>query len=173
MDRMGNNPESWKQLGDDKIDLNIMGKGFINLYYKEDVLDYDIELLKKKYYKIIEFDGNYLTTENELHFDLQDKLNFPDYYGKNWNALIDCLIDYEIDENGVTLVFRHLNNLDLTTTQNLLDIFADRARRKFIAGKKLLTLVQVDDPKFKIVQPIGAINRYLWNDKEWFEAGRL
>ena len=166
-----NSPE-WKQLRDKGIDLGIIGKGFISLYYNENVLNYDIDLLKIKKFKIIEFDGNFISNKNELHFDLQDKLNFPDYYGKNFDALNDCLIDYEIDEKGVVIVFRHLNNLDLKTIHILLDVFANQARRKFAIGAKLLILVQVDNPKFNIIEPIGAVNFYLWNDQEWFEADR-
>ncbi|MEK8181258.1 barstar family protein [Flavobacterium buctense] len=173
MENLENSPEKWKKLRDEKVDLGIMGKGFLSLYYKEDIINYDIDLLQKKKYKIVEFDCNDINSDIELHFALQGKQNFLDYVGENFAALDDCLIDYEIDNNGVVVVFRHLNNLDLESIYSLLDIFATHARRKFVIGQKLLVLIQVDNPKFKIIQPIGAVNFYLWNDKEWFEGERL
>lgn len=156
----------WKKLRDENIDKIIIGNGSVSLYYKETVLDYDIDLLAAKKYKIIEFDGNFLSNNEELHYDLQYKLDFPVYYGKNFDALNDCLYDYEIDENGTVIVFRNLNKLDLRSITHLLDIFAFQARRKFANGKKLLLLVQVDDKNFKVTEPIGSINLYLLNDIE-------
>ncbi len=173
MGNLENSPEKWKQFRDEKVDLGIMGKGFLSLYYKEEILNYDIDLLKKKKYKIIEFDCEEISNDIELHFALQAKQCFLDYVGESFSALDDCLIDYEIDENGVVIVFRHLNKLDIESVNILLDILATHARRKFVSGQKLLTLIQVDNPKFKITKPIGAVNFFLWNDKECFEGERL
>lgn len=36
-------------------------------------------------------DGKKFTSVDRLHEILQIKLDFPDYYGKNLNALWDCL----------------------------------------------------------------------------------
>jgi RNAse (barnase) inhibitor barstar len=166
-----NSPE-WKKHRDANIDLWIIGKGFISLYYNQDIIDYDIDLLEAKKYKIIEFDGDFITDKMELHFALEAKLQFPGYYGHNFHALNDCLGDYEVDVNGVVLVFRGLDNLDIETIHVLLDVFAHSARRKFAAGRKMLILVQVNNPRFNIKEPIGAVNFYLWNDKEWFEGNR-
>jgi len=173
MENLENSPQKWKQLRDKKIDLGIIGKGFISLYYKKEIINYDIDLLQRKRYNIVEFDCNNITSDIELHFALQGKQHFLDYMGKSFDALDDCLIDYEIDKNGVVVVFRHLNNLDMKTVHILLDTMVRHARRKFAVGQKLLILVQVDNPKFKIIEPIGAVNFYLWNDKEWFEGERL
>jgi RNAse (barnase) inhibitor barstar len=167
-----NQIEKYKQLRDDNIDLGIIAKGFVSLYYNDNVLNYDINLLVKKNYKILELQGKSITDESELLFDLQEKLKLPDYAFKNYDALDACLSDCEIDENGVVIVFRHLNEVGIETIHILLDILANHARRKFASGSKLLTLVQVDNPNFKIIEPIGAINFRLWNDKEWFEGDR-
>ncbi|WP_338812185.1 barstar family protein [Bernardetia sp. Wsw4-3y2] len=83
--------KKWQQIRDKNIDLNIISNGCVRLYHKESIMDYDIELLKDKNYEIIEFEGDFLSNKAELHYDLQHKLNFPDYYGKNFDALNDCL----------------------------------------------------------------------------------
>jgi ribonuclease inhibitor len=38
-------------------------------------------------------DGKKMITEDLLHNELKNKLNFPDYYGCNFDALYDCLTD--------------------------------------------------------------------------------
>ena len=41
----------------------------------------------------ITIDGNEITTRDELHSFLAEKLSFPDTYGRNLDALFDCLTD--------------------------------------------------------------------------------
>lgn len=40
-------------------------------------------------------DGNRCKTEASLHKELAAILRFPDYYGKNFDAMFDCLTDLE------------------------------------------------------------------------------
>jgi len=40
---------------------------------------------------IIYIDGKELTSEHSTHLILKEKLELPDYYGENLNALWDCL----------------------------------------------------------------------------------
>jgi RNAse (barnase) inhibitor barstar len=163
--------ERFREVRDNNRDLAILSHGGISFYRKTSVLEYDIDLLKKKNYKVIEFEGEFITNRQELHFDLKQKLEFPDYYGMNFDALVDCLIDYEVDENGVLIVFRNLNNLDSESIQILLDVFTGKIRRALTFRKHLILMVQVNDVKFKI-EPVGAINFWFWNDYEWFEDDR-
>ena len=43
-----NNSKNFQQLREENIDLGIIGKGFISLYYNENVINHDIDLLKNK-----------------------------------------------------------------------------------------------------------------------------
>lgn len=162
----------FKKLRDDRIDLAIIAKGGISLYYSPSIFDYDIQLLSAKGYKIIQFNDRVITTAKELHLDLQNKLGFPGYYGRNFDALNDCMRDYEITDIGDVLVFPKLDHLDSRSIYDLLDIFSLHCRRNIAIGKKLLILIQVDNPKFIVKEPIGSLNFWLWNDEEWFEADR-
>jgi RNAse (barnase) inhibitor barstar len=166
-----NNTKNGNQIEDNSIEISILRKGWTNLYWKEKVLNHDIELLKRLEYKIEDFNCTQIADEDELHTELQKKLNFPDYYGRNFNALNDCLSsDIDITEKGLVIVFRHLDKFNLKTIHTLLDVFVTNARQHFIFGKKLLILVQVDNPDF-IIEPVGAIGLY-WNDKEWLNKNR-
>jgi RNAse (barnase) inhibitor barstar len=162
----------FKKLRDEKLDLGILAKGGISLYYNLDVIDYDVQVLSSKGFKIIAFDDRIITTEKELHLDLQEKLGFPGYYGKGFDAMDDCMRDYEVISPGHVLVFKHLDHLDPRSIFHLLDVLALHSRRNIARGRKLLVLAQVDNPKFTVKEPLGALNFWLWNDQEWFEANR-
>lgn len=41
--------------------------------------------------KIIEIDFNSIQSSEELHALLKEKLDFPDFYGMNWNAFWDSI----------------------------------------------------------------------------------
>ena len=43
--------------------------------------------------KKVTINTNQLQTMEQIHEYLAEKLNFPDYYGKNLDALYDCLTD--------------------------------------------------------------------------------
>ncbi|WP_336127808.1 barstar family protein [Mesoflavibacter sp. CH_XMU1422-2] len=39
----------------------------------------------------LKIDGKKLTDWNSFHSEFKSKLNFPDYYGENMDAWIDCV----------------------------------------------------------------------------------
>jgi RNAse (barnase) inhibitor barstar len=105
-----------------------------------------------------------------MHAQLKEKLDFPDYYGENFNALRDCLSDLHIIKTGRVVVFRHLDNVNKKIAYAILDIFADNARGHMLFGDRIITLAQVDDPDYEIA-PVGQTN-VIWNGQEWLNARR-
>lgn len=53
----------------------------------------------------IEIDGSTIKTEAEFHEAISAALNFPSYYGKNLDALDECLV--RDTERPVILVWNH------------------------------------------------------------------
>ncbi len=53
-------------------------------------------------------DCTYVTGADSLHDALKTALDFPDYYGKNLDALFDCLTDID---HRVHLVLAHFEAL--------------------------------------------------------------
>ncbi len=49
----------------------------------------------------ITLNGDYLKNPEEAHDYLKEQLELPDYYGKNLDALYDCLT--EMDETEITI----------------------------------------------------------------------
>ncbi|AME07404.1 barstar family protein [Bacillus siamensis] len=54
---------------------------------------------------VVIIDGKDITSTEALHRILKDKLDFPDYYGENLNALWDCLTGWI--EYPLTLVWKN------------------------------------------------------------------
>ena len=52
--------------------------------------------------KQITLDGNILADAAQVHDYLKEVLNFPEYYGKNLDALYDCLTDLNDTELLIT-----------------------------------------------------------------------
>ena len=52
--------------------------------------------------KQIILDGNILADASKVHDYLMEMLEFPEYYGKNLDALHDCLTDLEDVEITIT-----------------------------------------------------------------------
>ena len=52
--------------------------------------------------KQIILDGNILADATQVHDYLKEMLEFPEYYGKNLDALHDCLTDLENVEITIT-----------------------------------------------------------------------
>jgi RNAse (barnase) inhibitor barstar len=155
-----NRPEEWQRL-----DWQILQNGWTSLYWQQAVLEKDLNWFRKEKYRIVDFNCTNWTNPSLVHKDLKKQLEFPDYYGENLDALNDCLSDLEINETGTVIVFRHFQTIDTDFAHGILDIFARNSRLHNLFGNRLITLVQVDDPKYKI-KPVGC-SAVLWNGAEW------
>jgi len=160
-----NNPEDLQRL-----DYRIFQNGWSSLYWRENVLDTDIHWFRQAGYEVIEFDCTSWTDEAIFHSEIKNKLRFPAYYGRNLDALNDCLSDLEFNEAGKLIAFRHFQFVDSNLAHNILDIFAGSSRLHLLFGDKLLTLVQVDDPNYEIALVGGC--PVLWNGAEWLNSKR-
>ncbi len=153
-----------------RLDWSILQNGWISLYWKKSILKKDLKWFEDENYNIVDFDCRLWTDETKMHEQLKQKLNFPDYYGKNFDALNDCLTYIQINATGQIVVFNHLDSIDIETIQILLDVFADNSRRHILFGERLIVLAQVDNPNFKIA-PVGATT-VSWNKQEWLDSKR-
>lgn len=74
-------------------------------------------------------DGRLLGDKTSLLAALGRVLNFPDYYGENWDALDECLADLSWHEGPLRLLVTHADSLPLDLRDNLVEIFLDAARQ--------------------------------------------
>lgn len=155
MFKFQNNAETWQRL-----DFHIMSCGFIKPYNDEMLLETDLKWLRKENYSIVNFDC--LDWNNDMgvmHDDLSLNLHFPPYYGKNWDALYECLNELEISESGTVVVFKNLDMINIKTVHTLIDCFVSSAQRHILFNEKLLVLIKVDNRKFEL-HPLGAFKMH-------------
>ncbi|RDI15920.1 barstar family protein [Flavobacterium sp. AG291] len=155
MFKFQNNAETWQRL-----DYHIMSRGFIKPYNDEMLLETDLEWLRKENYSIVNFDcldwNNHIEV---MHDDLSLNLHFPPYYGKNWDALYECLNELEISESGTVVVFKNLDMINIKTVHTLIDCFVSSAQRHILFNERLLVLIKVDNQKFEL-HPLGAFKMH-------------
>ena len=162
-------PEYWQRL-----DYLILREGSIYLYFQNAVLDESIQWLKENGYQMDEFDAGRWETEESMHADFATTFSFPEYYGRNLDALNDCMSDLEIPiEGGRAVVFRGYDVFSsrfTKTAQIVLDIFDETSRQRMMFGERLIGLVQSDDPTIQF----DHTGRYSarWNGNEWLNSSR-
>jgi len=90
-------------------------------------------------------DGRVLADKEALLAALGWALEFPAYYGANWDALEECLMDMSWRPGPIALHLEHADALDPELLHMLMDIFTDaadtwrdegRACSLFLSGQK-------------------------------------
>jgi RNAse (barnase) inhibitor barstar len=93
--------------------------------------------------------GSEITSRNELFRILANKLAFPEYFGENWDALIDCLSDLSwMDRDTVVLAHATLPALDQQTLRIYLECLQDVLGRRRDTDRPFLRILfrEVDRP---------------------------
>jgi len=55
--------------------------------------------------KVIEIDGHNILSSSDFHREIKQKMDFPDYYGNNLDALWDCLSGHA--DTDVRLIWKN------------------------------------------------------------------
>ena len=139
------------------------------------MLSQDIAWFRQAGYQVHELDAGRWTTPDQFHADAQRALNFPAYYAKNLASWIDCLAELPVpDETGTLLLFRRYDafaRAQHQLAQTILDSIETTSRRFLLTGRRLIALVQSDDPRIRF-ERVGAMP-VTWNPREWLDADRL
>jgi RNAse (barnase) inhibitor barstar len=159
---------------EDELDFQILRQGAICMYYKMEILDNDLYWFLDARYKIIDIDSAKWTSKT-AHKYIKEGFSFPDYYGENLNAFNDCLGDLYPDNyyQGVVIVFRHYDDFsreDKAFSEALLDIIACQSREWLLSGKRLIGLIQSNDPDL-FFEKVGGYHPR-WNGLEWLNERR-
>ena len=156
MSPFSDDPSEWQRL-----DWLLLQNGPVALYFSPTMLSEDMLWLRGHGYEVHEFDCERWTSEELVHRDFIRVLNFPEYYGNNFDALQDCLSDLAApSEGGAALVFHRYDSYakssgvtrtpsSRTHAELILDIIADTSRLLLLTGTRLVTLVQSNDPRIQ------------------------
>lgn len=166
----------------DRLDWKILCDGSIALYWRREFLDEDIHWLRQQNYQVFSFDCERWASREEMHADFQRALKFPDYYGKNLDALNDCLRDLSVpDAGGIGLALTRFDayakgpgaeilGSGRPEAEIVLDILAGVSRYFLLTGRRFLTLTQTDDPRVRF-DNLGGVAT-IWNRREWLNKNR-
>lgn len=162
------------------LDYRLLSSSPVTLFYRRPVLDSTITSLSELGYQVAAFGAGAWSTEDDLHRDIASTLGFPDYYGRNYPALSDCLRDVVNQEygwvretTGLVLVFTGFDAFARRCpqfAQGLLHLAALHSRAASLIGRRLICLVQSDDPWIR-PDDVGA-EPVVWNDAEWLNSAR-
>lgn len=157
-----------------RLDWRLLERGAIALYYRSSVLSADLGWLRQQNYLIHELNASAWDSAAAFHADAQRVLGFPSHYSRNLASWIDCLAELEVpDESGTALVFRRYDafaKAQPQLAQTVLDSIESTSRRLLLTGRRLLALVQSDDPRIRF-ERVGAMP-VTWNPREWLDSDR-
>lgn len=67
-----------------------------------------------------------IKTKDELLLELHNKLQFPNYFGFNWDALLECLCDFNwVKQEKINILHHDLPNLNDKELYLYLDILEE------------------------------------------------
>ncbi|WP_432106228.1 barstar family protein [Streptomyces sp. bgisy091] len=161
--------------------IQYMINTFVTLFWRKRLLTEATERLEERGFRVIRLEAGQWNTERDMHRAMAIALDFPDYYGHNLDAFNDCLGDvacyggYDDAPEGAGLVLAFTDYDRFATTcpraaQVVLDIIADQARQAAVLRRRLICLVQSNDPQLQF-EPVGAMP-VMWNSDEWANSKR-
>ena len=169
MSSFTDDPAEWLRL-----DWKILLTGPIALYFNPEFLQEDASWFRANRYAVDAADCGRWQNSDDMHDALSTVLSFPAYYGRNLDALDECLSDLSISsEGGRVLVlnnFSHFASRDPRLAQALLSSIARASRHLLLIGHRFLSLVHSLDPKIEL-QPVGACP-VMWNPREFLDSSR-
>ncbi|MGW0031022.1 barstar family protein [Streptomyces sp. NPDC003314] len=87
---------------------------------KSDVLHRQIGTLEEKGGRVQHFHARDLHQQDDVFRAFADKLKFPSYFGRNWDAVVDCLDDLCVEVTGGVGLVGVIHNADsLIDSENL------------------------------------------------------
>lgn len=161
--------------------IEYMTNTFVTLFWRKRLLTQAVERLEDRGFRVIRLEAYQWNTERDMHHAMAAALDFPDYYGRNLDALNDCLGDVACyggydgapEGTGLVLVFNDYDRFAATCSraaQVVLDIIADQARQAAVLQRRFFSLVHSNDANIKF-EPVGAMP-VMWNSDEWLDANR-
>jgi hypothetical protein len=95
------------------VDFRLVQNTFVTMFGRSSLLDETIEWMRSHAYDVVEFDAASWASDTEMLDDMAAGLSFPDYFGRNLNALNNCMSDvasceygWHADATGLVIVLK-------------------------------------------------------------------
>lgn len=139
--------------GNQPPDYFLLRDGFVTLFHDVQTLDATLDALTG--YHVARLDASAWTTPADFHRAVKEALGFPDYYGHNLDAFNDCLREVAASTVLAFVGYDAFVRRQPRVAQAVLDIFASSARFGLLFGRRMVCLVQSDDPELAFA-PVGC-----------------
>jgi RNAse (barnase) inhibitor barstar len=96
---------------------------------------------------LVRLDARTAPTRDALLRELGARLGFPDYYGVNWDAFEECLLDLSWRPGPVLLLLEHADALEADALATLLEIWGQAAAFWDEAGRSCVLLLDGAGPE--------------------------
>ena len=158
----------------ERLDWLLFQNGGVVLYHKQQIMTEHIAWLMREGYQLRELDAYGWKDARAFHEDVKRVFQFPSHYSSNLASLVDALSELEIPPGGAIAVqmrrYDRFAKAEPHLAWSVLDALETTSRRLLLTGRRLLTLVQSDDPRIKF-ERVGAMP-VNWNPREWLETDR-
>jgi RNAse (barnase) inhibitor barstar len=161
----------------DRLDWQLLQNGAVTLYFQSAILEGDLAWLRDHGYRIETIDCHDLTA---FYRQVSLALNFKEQFGYdgwtgNLDALNDALRHPEVDpQSGLIFCFLRYDLIRTASPEladGVLDMIERNSRDYLLYGRRLLALVQSDDPRIQF-HSLGARSAN-WSRREWFNKDRV
>lgn len=156
----------------ESLDWALLKNGPVALFHKPEVLDDAVAWLRRHAYSVAVVNCGLDPSERGVLDAITTALGFPE--GPNLDGFNDYCWQVEVPDNGglalVLLRYHRVAAADRRLAKDVLDILAGSAWDKLLFGRRLICLVQSDDPRLTFA-PIGG-RVPMWNPREWFDRDR-
>jgi len=170
-----NDPETWQ-----RTDWELLQNGFVRLFWSEGLFTETKAKLVELGYTMVELNAAEWQTAEDALVAFGRELQFPEYYGRKVNALVDCLsdvatYDYGSDPTAAGTVIA-LDCYDVLTKRDpqlawtLLDILADTGRQALLIGHRFVVVARSEDADLAL--PVVGATRAAWNRREFVRSHR-
>jgi Barstar (barnase inhibitor) len=158
----------------ERLDWLLFQNGGVVLYHEHQILTEHTAWLVREGYQLRELDAHGWKDARSFHADVKRVFAFPSHYTNNLASLVDALAELEIPPGGAVAVlvrrYDRFAKAEPHLAWSVLDALETTSRRLLLTGRRLLTLVQSDDPRIKF-ERVGAMP-VNWNPREWLDSDR-
>lgn len=156
-----------------ELDVRTLSNGPIVKYFNLDLWDRHLAWFEEKGYKRYRFDASEWQNIENFYSDTHQEFEFPNYFGRNWDAFFDCITDIDFGERVLITVtnFDCWYRGDYRSSVMFLDMMAQLTYRSLVRNQRLITLIQSNQPTLDL-RDVGAQTVY-WNHDEWSCSDRV
>lgn len=151
------------------LDFRLLQNGSVSLYWSGEKLEEDLRTLRADGYRVDRIDLARCCSDSAFHNEVARVLEFPAWYGRNWDAFNDLLEDLEIAGRGRALLFANVEAFNRDSLQALFDVLVMAAWSHLLVGERLVSIFQTSNPSFAIR---GGEQAALWTGAERLDRDR-